>query len=264
VDTATISEYLIVLICALQIVWAFRLGRLGLIKRYPALFIYLVAATVLAAFGLVAHKYHLRGAGPSLGLLYAWYWVVSMPLSWTFLFCVVVEAGKRMMVGFSGIQRLGQLAMYGASVGAVLVFLVMLLSEASADTWRRFWLLQDRSAYMALTGLCFMLVSMASFFHLRVPRNVKVVFASFGLVFAVQASRLLLPSLWESFDLKLTRVAMPVVTVISMAIGTFAFSNKGEAPEVVGAARVVDSETAAQATHLLRGFNDAMLKLLRS
>jgi hypothetical protein len=195
---------------------------------------------------------------------YGWFWVVSQPLLWTFSFCLIVEMYNHMIAEFAGLRRLGQLMMYGASVAAALLLLTMIFADTSLATWRRFWIHQEGSFYVALTTLCLLLISFAVFFHLSVPRNVRVLFAAFGISFATQAfMRMLGSQLGDDFT-QLRDFVIPLISVACLATGVLLFSRKGEADSAAVAARRLDPHTEAALASGLQGFYNVLVKVLRS
>ena len=267
VTAAQVSQFAWLATSILQVVWLFRLFRLKLTRDYPVLVVYLSATTLLSvvafAFRLLLPQWDSAGAKP-LYEFYGWFWVVSQPLLWTLSFCLVVEMYNRMIVDFAGLRRLGQLMMYGASVIAALLLLTMVFADTSLATWRRFWMHQEGSFYVALTTLCVLLILFAVFFHLSVPRNVRVLFAAFGAMFATQAfMRMLGSSLGEEFT-QLRDYLIPLISIACLAVGTLLFSRKGEADSEAIAARRLDPRTETAMAGGLQGFNNVLVKVLRS
>ena len=255
--------------CILQVVWAWRLVSLRLHREYPALFLYLIVTTLLSV-GVIGFLQILPpwtendSSIVSIYKVYGWFWVVSQPLLWTLSFCLVVEMYNRMIVDFAGLRRLGQLVMYGASLIAALLLLAMVFADTSLATWRRFWIHQEGSFYVALTALCVLLILFAVFFHLSVPRNVRVLFAAFGASFATQAfMRMLGSQLGDDFT-QLRDFAIPLISVACLAAGVLMFSRKGEADSEAIAARRLDPATETAMAGGLQGFNNVLVKVLRS
>ena len=269
VTAEQVYQFSLLATCLLQVVWLVRLFRLRLVKHYPVLASYLAFVTLLSVTVFVI-RLLLPPWDPNSSVvgryyqMYGWVWVVSQPLFWTFSFCLVVEMYNRMIDDFAGLRRLGQLVMYGASVAAALLLLSMIFLDTSLATWRRFWFQQEGSVYFALTTLCALLVSFAVFFHLSVPRNVRILFMTFGIIFAAQAfMRMLISPLGENI-LQLTSYIVPIISVICLAVGTIAFSKKGEADSEAIAARRLDPRTETAMAGGLQGFNNVLVKVLRS
>jgi hypothetical protein len=149
----------------------------------------------------------------------------------------------------------------------------MLFLDASAATWSRFWMVQERGVYIGLTVLCIALLSFAWFFKLRVPRNVRVIFGVFGLVFVAQAGFVVVllqlggglqaenGTQLEHLE-EIRRLILSVVGVVSMLAGTVLFSS-GE-KDLATAKPALSLETEAAMSQGLQGFNSVLLKVLRS
>ena len=180
-----IIDLLTVAAALAAIAWALNLWRTGLHRRYPVLFTYLVFAAGLTVGSYVAYNYFAES------VIFGWYWVVVQPLSWTLYFCLLVEAHNRMLFGFKGFERLRQLLIYAASGTVAMVFLGMMFLEASRETWEQFWFLQRRSIYIGLTLFTVFLVVFGLYFHLKIPRNVKTLFGTFGMLFGSVAMTLI-------------------------------------------------------------------------
>ncbi len=259
VDHLSVPNIAILLASGLQVTWALKLWRLRLSHTYRVLFVYLLTTAVMTALGLSLYLLFVEEPSRVTASLYGWYWVAYQPLSWTLFFCLVVELFRNVLSGFKGLQRLGELAMYIALAGAGAVFLAMIFLDLTIDTWRQFWLSRAGSVYFALTLICFLLVSFAAFFRLPASRNVKVVFATFGLVFVVEASLFLLPAVWAGLEADETRLITSLVHVTCVAFGTFAFTSAGENVSTGGGPQ--DSEGASSA---LKNFSGSLSRILRS
>jgi hypothetical protein len=269
VTASSISDVAWAATCILQVVWAWRLVSSRLHREYPVLFLYLIVTTLLSVGVFVFRQILPPWTADDSSIVpiykfYGWFWVVSQPLLWTFSFCLIIEMYNHMIADFAGLRRLGQLMMYGASVVAALLLLTMVFADTSLATWRRFWLHQEGSFYVALTTLCLLLLSFAVFFHLSVPRNVRVLFAAFGVMFATQALlRMLISRLGEDFT-QLSNYAVPIISVICLLVGVLLFSRKGEADSEAIAARRLDPRTETAMAGGLQGFNNVLVKVLRS
>ena len=249
----------ILLASGLQTIWALKLRRLQLVGTYRVLFVYLLTTAVMSVMGLGLHGLFLRSPSPVTAGLYGWHFVVYQPLSWTLFFCLVVELFRNVLSGFKGLQRLGELAMYVALAGAGAIFLAMIFRDLTVDTWRQFWLSGAGSVYFVLTLICFLLLSFATFFRLAVSRNVKVVFATFGLVFIVEASLFLLPAAWAGLGADETWLITSLLHVTCVAFGTFAFSAAGESVTAASSPR-----DGARASAALKSFSGTLSRILRS
>ena len=202
---------------------------------------------------------HLDAPSSATANLYGWHFVVYQPLAWTLFFCLVVELFRNVLAGYTGLQRLGEWVMYVALAGAGAVFLAVIFLDLTVDTWKQFWRARHTSVYFVLTLVCFLLVSFAAIFRFPVSRNVRVVFATFGFVFIVEASLLLLPTVWAPLGQAGTRLITSLVHVICVGIGTFAFTAAGET-----VATGPGAQEAAGASTVLKCFSGSLSRILRS
>lgn len=256
-----IVEHLWWVTCLISVIWAVRLKLAGLVRSYPTLFSYLGFTVVFSLLIYSLLQFAPRGRGASL---YGWLWVVGQPLSWTLYFCLVIEVYNRMLKDFKGMQRLGQLVMYAASAGVGMLFLLMIFLDASAETWKQFWTLQERSIYIALTTLCLLLLSLAVFFHLPVPRNTRVVFATFGMIFALQAGLLAIERLLGDEFRQTRYMIISIVSALCLLAGMVLFSRDGEQVVHVLPRPKLDEGTENMLKNSLQSFNDVLMKVLRS
>ena len=256
----SIPNIAVLLGSTLQAIWALKLRRLQLVRTYRVLFVYLLTTAVMSVMGLALHLQYLDAPSRATANVYGWHFVVYQPLAWTLFFCLVVELFRNVLAGLTGLQRLGEIVMNVVLVGAGVVFLAMIFLDLTVDTWNQFWQSSYTSVYFSLTLVCFLLVSFAAFFRLAVSRNVKVVFATFGLVFVVEASLFLLPAVWEGLGAEEKRLITSLVHVGCVAVGTFAFTAAGE---TVAGGRPGPQE-AAGASAALRNFSGSLSRILRS
>ena len=161
-----------------------RLWRLGLVRRYPSLATFLAFATISSLLGYFLFAYpQLR---LSLGLrdispqLYGWFYVISQPITWALYLCVLIETYSRTVEDYGGLQRLSQLATYGIAVcvGVFVMTIVILDSSGNLPVSRLIghWIPAQRSIFLGLIMFCVALVAFVAYFHLRVPRNARVIF----------------------------------------------------------------------------------------
>jgi len=184
---AQVFFYFWIAVWFLQAAWAVRLWRLGLAACYPVLVTYLLASTLLGIGASLLHQVVAADPRGSVRVIYGWYWVVSQPLQWTLLFCVLVELYNNMLKGFRGFQQLGKLVMKGASATVGLLFLAMILLEKPSSEWKHFWAFNQRNIYVALTLLSLLLLVAALYFGLQVARNVRILYTAFAIYFASEA-----------------------------------------------------------------------------
>ena len=243
-----------------QLVWAARLRDLRLLSRYPSLALYLLFSILSSAVVLSAHVYHADSEA------YGWLFVVAQPVGWTLLLCVVLEVYQRMIDGYDGLHRFGRLMMYGAvgTLAVVLTFLLLLdKPDGALGQWRNFWYRQERSVYF---GLCLLSVSLAGFgayFQLRVGKNVVVVFAVFGALFAGQALVLIVAEHFGGL-VQWKNVVLPLLHGSCLLGGAVAFSRRGE--EIRAGERVLSAQgvqTEVVLAERLEDLNKALLKVLK-
>ena len=262
-NTAQIPQLSWLLATVVQALWVFRIWRLGLTRRYPVLFSFLLSTLAFSLISVLLIQFNVQTSAGVNRPLYSWFWVVTQPIMWTLSFCVIVEMYNRILVDFAGLRRLGQLTMYLASGAVATLLLSMIFLETSLQTWRRFWFYHEGTVYVGLTLLCLLLVSFALFFHLKTPRNVRILFGVFGLIFATQAFMRMLGSEWGDDYVRLRDLAVPIISVVCLGVGAFAFSKAGERDGEMAVPKLDPGAETAMATGL-QGFNDVLLKVLRS
>lgn len=249
-------------------VWAFRVWRSGLSRKYPMLLIFL-AYVILNP--IVRRIISMPEFGASSQQVYRWFYFIGQPIWWVLSFLVVLEIYQRMLVGYRGFQRLGELAKYGA-LGTVAVVVSLLISVDPAGNGPgtlavRAVLLQQRGVYISLTMLCLLLAAFAAVFHLSIPKNVQHVFAIFGIMFAGFAVLEVLDAQLGEQVRWYQAVVTPALHVGCMLTGAFLFSRAGEE---AGAAvpghsvLALDAGTEAVLVGRLEGFNQLLLRVLRS
>jgi hypothetical protein len=248
-----------VLVGVLEVVWAHRLYRLGLARRYRVLFAYLLAtglSTLVAAAIL-----HFATSQPPLMVFYGWYLVTTTALEWMLLFALVLEAATRMVEGYSGLQRLGQIVIHVVLAATGVLIFCMTVLDVSLSTWRELWHAYERAVYPALTGAFFLLFVIAKGFRLPVARNLKIIFGSLGTLFAVYAGLVLLASLKVEMDPNVIRPGLGLVAVILTAGGAFLFSKRGEGDPLRAAPVGIGSQEAGR---VLQDINGVLVRVLRS
>lgn len=247
-----------VLACVLQFVWAYRLHRLGLARRYRVLFVYLLATGL---FSLGATLLKPFATSSSLAVLYGKYWVTTSLLGWILLFALILEAATRMIEEYAGLERLGQIVIYVLMAASGVLMVSMTVLDVSVATWHQHWLAHERAVYAALTGACFALFLMAKTFRLPVSRNLKIIFGSLGTLFALKACFVLLTSLGVRMDTGVIQPVMGLVTVVVTAGGAFLFSGRDERTPV----RVPDvGAHSEKAGNALQDVNRTLVRILRS
>jgi hypothetical protein len=250
------------------VVWAFRVYLLGLWRKYPALLIFLV---YVALNPVVRQIISLSLFSESSQQLYRWFYFVGQPLWWLLSFLVVLDIYQRMLAGYRGFQRLGELAKYGA-LGTVALVVSVLIAADSAGNGPgtlavRAILVQQRGVYISLTVLCLLLASFAVVFHLSIPKNVQHVFGVFGIMFAGFAVLETLRAHLGNEVAQFHAVAGAVLHIGCMLTGAYLFSRAGEevdAPVFGHSVLALDTGTEAVLVGRLEGFNQLLLKVLRS
>lgn len=257
-----IRDLLWITTVALQAVWAVRLWKLRLIGRYPVLFAYLISLTLLGAisFSLYVSPLRFRGyAG------YSWFWVLTRPLLWTLFFLLVFEIYSRVLEGYQGVQRLGRLALYGAlgSTAAIVALLIRAdpFEGQHPAIWLRFWTIQERSVHLAVAAVVAVLLCVKVLFHLKVSRNVQVIFSTFGLYFAGAAAIVILrlyapPSFQALWD-----ISNILLYALCLGAGMLLFSPAGETLHRAASAPDASRKQVA-ALQRLDALNDRLVKVL--
>ena len=262
---AQVFFYFWIAIWLLQAAWAVRLWRLGLAARYPVLVTYLVASTLLGVGASLLHQAVAADPRGSVRIIYGWYWVVSQPLHWTLLFCVLVELYNNILDGFRGFQQLGKLVMKGASAAVGLLFLGMILLEKPSSEWRQFWNFNQRNIYVALTLLSLLLLVAALYFGLQVARNVRILYTAFAISFASAAILRTINGLgWKSPDGNVGYL-ISVVYAGCMLYAALSVSLDGETirrPAAPG--WLLNRRAEAEISGGLQSFNDQLSRILRS
>ena len=257
--SASLIDFITAAAVLVEIAWALKLWRTGLYRRYPVLFTFLVAA-LLGTVGLYIVYYFYAAS-----VVYGWWWVVFQPLTWTLYFCLLVEAHNRMLSGFEGFERLGQLLIYAASGTVGAVFLGMIFLETSRETWAQFWFLQERNVYVGLTVFALFLVGFGSYFRLAIPRNVKTLFAAFAMFFGAFSIILILAKMVVEPTEAVKKLLMAATYLLCIGFGAARFSRAGdEQPQSIRLQEPLNHEAEAELTSGLESLNNVLLRILRS
>ena len=240
-----------------EIAWALNLWRTGLYGRYPALLSFIVITSAGTIGSYIVHQ-------PE-SVIYGWWWVVLQPLTWALFFSLLVEAYTRMLSGYEGFERLGQLLIYAASGMVGVVFLGMMFLETSRESWAQFWFLQRRSVHIGLTVFTLFLVGFGSYFRLAIPRNVKTLFTAFAVLFGSVSMILILADMMGEPIKAVQRPVMAAAYLLCIGFGAARFSLAGEErPQPVGFQEPLTDEAEAELTSGLESLNSVLLRLLRS
>jgi len=260
-----ISDWIWAAVGAVELAWAARLWQLVLVRSYPFLTSYLVFSAVHSIVSFATYN-----AWGQYSVAYGRFWIITQPILWVMLFCVVIEAYNHMLKGYEGLQRLGQWGSHIALGTVALIVLAMIVLDPPVDgassPWAIFWIRQERSVYLALTVICLVLVSVGAYYGLVVSRNVATVFAVFGLLFLSHAGlSVFRDHLGAEFRLIKYTVA-PILYILWVIAGAFAFTRIGEErlADETAAAWGDASGTTGQLTRQLESVNQLLLRVLRS
>jgi hypothetical protein len=234
-----------------------RLWRMGLASRYPFLLVCLVGEFLLGVTGPLLARFAGRGSQS-----YIWFWLFSRVASSTLLFLVLLQVYQRLVEGFEGLRKLGQLALHCALGVASLIVLtsIALGPTSSLNTIPAFWMVEERGTYLALTIMSMLLLGFGVFFRLPPTRNVMTLFGLFGLLFAGQASLWMLHDFWGAGFGPLRVLGSSVLYCCCFLCGTVAFSPSGETTWVhTGSAAITNEGTADR----LEEINQRLLSVFR-
>ncbi len=165
-----------------------KLWRVGLVRRYRMLSIYLG----FSFFRSVALAYLLYTEKRLFGFNgYGFLYVYTEPLLWALYFLLILELYSLMLEDFPGIRRLGRWVMFSGLGAATLAGCALLLLDRQAGFFHYPFFasltLRERSIFFCLGGLTTLLVLFISHFRLPVARNLLVLCASFGGYFILNA-----------------------------------------------------------------------------
>ena len=260
---ATFLDAIFISTLVLQTVWAVRLWKLSLARRYPILFLYLWFSSLLGAiaYGLLVSRLEILGQSG-----YMMFWVGTRPLVWALLFLLVFEVYSFVLEDYRGLRRLGRLVLYGAVTGvAFLIGLLAYLDNfegASLNRWHKFWLIVDRDIYLAIVAVVFLLMMFKKLFGLKIPKNVQLVFMSFGLYFAgVAVFAILRAYLGPSFNTA-SNVGSILLYALCLALGATMFSRMGEAKPARKFSASQYLATARGASQQLESLNQRLVEVL--
>ncbi len=251
----------------LQALLLVRLCRLRPWKRYPVLVTYL-------AFSLIrgtALLYYLRSGDrlfgfKGYGLLYA----ATRPILWIFYFLIIIELYSLMLEQYSGIRRLGRLILLVSLATVTVLSCVMLLLDnkgnVNPDPLLSSLLLEERSIFLCLSVLMFLLVLFASHYQLSIRRNVWVLCVSFAGYFTLDT---VVFALWRRFGTEfapLLNLANACFHTLALLGGVLFVSADGEKetesmPALWGSSR---RELETSLLTQLQSFDAVLTKVLRS
>ena len=253
---------------AVDAVLVARLRQLGLVRRYPVLFLYGAFELVREALLLYLRLSDARILGlRGYGLVY----VVTEPVVWGLYFLLVLELYSRMVEEFPGLRRLGRLAMYSALAGvtAAVCLLMALDRQAGYDEypWLSYLALQQRGVYLALSAIMLLLLLFVAHYRLSIRRNVWVLCGCFGGYFLSSAILVTLREHYGKVFVDPWRNVLPPLSyLVALLAGVLFVTKEGEQqsrPISVLWARPSAELEAALALRL-QGFNQVLVKVLRS
>ena len=238
----------------------------GLITRYPVTF----AAVLFSAARLLSFLYvWSSGVRPfghdGYGLVY----VTTQPMLWAFHFLIVVELFSVTLDEFSGIRRLGKLALVSGlgAVGLAGAGLMILDHRAGVDPYPflGYLALQQRSVFMALSAVTVLLLLFITHYRLAVKRNVLILWACFGSYYVSNAVLMTLRWHFGADFASIRNLSGTVFYVLALAGATIFLSRRGETesrpmlPLWGGRNRDLEQSLSLQ----LQGFNQTLAKVLK-
>jgi len=247
---------------ALDAALAMRLVALGLVRRYPVLFVYTCAATVRGC--VLASLLHSRKLLGFYGPAY----FVTQALVGALYFLLIIELYSLMLAEFPGIRRLGRIVLFSTliGVGGGFSLLARVNQQTGTDNYPllSFLALQQRSIFLALSALALILLLFVVYYQISIRRNVRILYAGFAGYFLADS---LMFTLRQYFGDNLgpirNLVGSSAYLVALMAITLF-FSKAGETesqPISIFVRRDPELENALALQ--LQGFNQVLLKALK-
>ncbi len=257
VDLSQIQGLFWAAIPVITVFWAIRLWRLDLAARYPLLLAFLIGEALLDVSGYLI--YRISG---SHSQLYIWFWPSSRVISSTLFFLVMLQVYQRLVESYEGFRTLGQVVLYAATGVSSAIVLGSLFLDPSTDlqSLPGFWIVEERSVYIALTAVALALLGFAVVFRLVPPRNVLILFAVFGLLFIGQASMWTLRNLL-GWNFRGARVLVSSALYCFCFLGgALAFSRVGESADFVAQG---GSSSGGHGARRLHEINRALLDVFR-
>ncbi len=248
--------------------WALRLWRTGLFRRYRWLFTYLALVCGDGMIGLFFYYSHYKiGGRPA----YSLWWPLLQPIHWLLTFGVVFEIFDRLLQGFRGLQKLGRMVVYGSLglIGGIVVvsLAVNAFTVVDLDRWKVFWLKQEQSIALILAGSLFLLFLFQKVFPTVANPNVRLLFVVFGLTFAVQAILSVVRNYLGPEFRNARDVTEATAYAACLLLGWLRFSPQGEVSPAAASAQRTREELAgaagAAARHM-KNFNDHLETILRA
>lgn len=264
---SAVIESLYLANCLLALFWAVRIWRLRLVRRYPVLFAYLVVATAFDLLGQWLYGSSLRIWGQKA---YNLYWVLTTPLFWLLGLGVVLEVYTHMIENYAGVRKLGRIVLYGFLGGTVVTILALFYVDPyripDLNRWKSLWLKQEQGVYLTMAALVFALLMFKRIFGLSVPKNVQLIFATFGLYFAGFAALMVIRT-FVGPDFRPIRDLLSMMLYAGCLVGgVLLFSTAGEKTNVGEslAGGRPSPEMAARAAQQLQSFNERLVRVLNA
>jgi hypothetical protein len=249
----------------LATIWAVRIWRLSLVRRYPVLFTYLV---LVAPIQFVGFFLYFSGLSIWHQKAYNLFWVVFTPCHWVLWFGVVFEVYGHMLEKYAGVRKLGKIVFYGGLAGVALIVAALLYSDPykipDLNRWKSFWLKQEQGVCLAIAALVFILLLFKKMFRLTVSKNVQLVFATFGLYFAGIAALVVVRSYVGPHFRPVRDLMSMILYAVCLALGGAFFSRAGEAEAEGPGNNALAPERAARAAEQLQTFNDRLVRVLNA
>lgn len=252
--------------CVLALLWAVRIWRLRLIRRYSILFAYLVVSTAIGLSGQFLYGSSIRIWGHKA---YNLQWVLTTPLFWLLSFGIVIEVYNHMIERYAGVRKLGRIVLYGVLGGTVVVVLALLYLDPyripDLNRWKSIWLKEEQGVSFAMAGLVVALLVFKRIFGLAVPKNVQLIFTTFGLYFAGTAALMVIRTFLGP-DFRPIRDLMALTLYAGcLAAGALLFSPKGETSTIGSPPDDrMSADSAARAAQQLQSFNDRLVRVLNA
>ncbi len=249
---------------AIDSILASRLVQLGLVGRYPVLFIYLCVSAVRGctlAFLLHSSRKLLGFYGPV--------YFASQLVVWVLYFLFIIELYSLMLEGFPGIRRLGTLVLYSGlgAVTAACTILMVADQQFGFDYYPliSYLALQQRSVFLGLSIMTLVLLIFVTYYRVSVRRNVWVLCLCFGGYFLVNALLFTLRSYFGVSFAPQRNLIGSLSYFVALTGGVFLVCRAGEAESrpisLFGGKR--SQELDAALSLQLQSFNQVLVKVLK-
>jgi hypothetical protein len=195
--------------------------------------------------------------------------VFVQPACWLLWFGVVLEVYGHMMERYAGVRKLGRVVLYSSAAVLAIALGVLLHMNLyripDLNQWKSFWLKQEQGVYMGIALLVCVLLGFKRVFSLSIPKNVQLVFTTFGLYFAGFAALMVMRTYLGPGFRPIRDMVSMVLYVGCLAVGVLCFSRNGEmqrvGPSLEGK---VQPEMAHRAAQQLQSFNDRLVRVLNA